>query len=65
VIPHENEKDLKEVPKNIKESLNIVPVKWIDEVLDVALAYAPEMGVEEKKSQKDEAKGSSERINTH
>jgi ATP-dependent Lon protease len=65
VIPHENEKDLKEVPKNIKESLNIVPVKWIDEVLDLALAYAPEMGVEEKKSQKDEAKGSSERINTH
>jgi len=65
VIPHENEKDLKEVPKNIKDSLNIVPVKWIDEVLDVALAYAPEMGVEEKKSQKDEAKGSSERINTH
>ena len=38
VIPHENEKDLKEVPENIKESLEIIPVKWIDEVLEVALS---------------------------
>ena len=41
VIPQENEKDLAEIPKNIKGKLNIVPVKWIDEVLDVALQHAP------------------------
>ncbi|WP_154223632.1 endopeptidase La [Marinicella rhabdoformis] len=37
IIPHENEKDLKEMPDNIKEQLSIIPVKWIDEVLTLAL----------------------------
>jgi len=37
LIPHENERDLVEIPKNIKQSLDIRPVQWIDEVLDVAL----------------------------
>ena len=41
LIPHENEKDLAEIPKNIKDKLDIVPVKWIDEVLDVALQHTP------------------------
>ena len=41
LIPHENEKDLAEIPKNIKDKLNIVPVKWIDEVLEVALQHMP------------------------
>jgi ATP-dependent Lon protease len=41
LIPQENEKDLAEIPKNIKDKLNIVPVKWIDEVLDVALQHLP------------------------
>jgi len=37
VIPEENEKDLAEIPKNITASLAIRPVRWIDEVLDIAL----------------------------
>ena len=41
VIPQENEKDLAEIPKNIKDKLTIVPVKWIDEVLQVALQHMP------------------------
>ena len=42
LIPEENEKDLAEIPKNIKAKLDIRPVKWIDEVLDLALAKSPE-----------------------
>ena len=41
LIPHENEKDLREIPKNIKDKLNIIPVKWIDGVLEVALQHMP------------------------
>jgi ATP-dependent Lon protease len=41
IIPEENTRDLKEIPDNIKADLDIRPVKWIDEVLDVALAYHP------------------------
>ncbi|HEB55953.1 MAG TPA: endopeptidase La [Gammaproteobacteria bacterium] len=42
LIPHENERDLVEIPDNIKESLDIRPVKWIDEVLELALTHLPE-----------------------
>jgi ATP-dependent Lon protease len=42
VIPQENEKDLIEIPKNIKDKLEIRPVKWIDEVLEIALQHKPE-----------------------
>ena len=41
LIPQENEKDLAEIPKNIKDKLNIVPVKWIDQVLEHALERMP------------------------
>ena len=41
LIPQENEKDLAEIPKNIKDKLTIVPVKWIDEVLEQALIHMP------------------------
>jgi len=41
VIPAENEKDLAEIPENIKQNLVIKPVHWIDEVLEVALQYMP------------------------
>jgi ATP-dependent Lon protease len=41
LIPQENEKDLNEIPKNIKSKLKIIPVRWIDEVLEVALATVP------------------------
>ncbi|MEP6885895.1 MAG: endopeptidase La, partial [Gammaproteobacteria bacterium] len=41
LIPDENTKDLAEIPDNIKEKLDIRPVKWIDEVLQVALTHMP------------------------
>jgi ATP-dependent Lon protease len=43
IIPLENERDLAEIPKNIKQNLAIRPVRWIDEVLDIALVERPEM----------------------
>ncbi|MEM8498318.1 MAG: endopeptidase La [Pseudomonadota bacterium] len=42
VIPDENERDLKEIPDNIKQDLEIKPVKWIDQVLELALEHMPE-----------------------
>jgi ATP-dependent Lon protease len=41
VIPVDNQKDLAEIPDNIKGNLDIRPVKWIDEVLEIALASRP------------------------
>jgi ATP-dependent Lon protease len=41
LIPADNEKDLVEIPKNIKDKLTILPVKWIDEVLELALQHMP------------------------
>ncbi|MEY3464436.1 MAG: hypothetical protein RL603_34 [Pseudomonadota bacterium] len=41
VIPVDNQKDLTEIPDNIKGNLKIKPVKWIDEVLEIALASPP------------------------
>ena len=51
LIPQENEKDLAEIPKNIKDKLAIVPVKWIDQVLEIALQHmpVPESESEQKK----------------
>ena len=37
IIPEENRKDLADIPKNVTQGLEIIPVKWIDEVLDIAL----------------------------
>jgi len=67
VIPADNEADLKEIPDNITEALNIRPVKWIDQVLELALVHMPEpysdeefQALESKASQTDEKdKGSS------
>ena len=41
LIPKENAKDLREIPKNIVGKLNIQPVQWIDEVLKIALTEMP------------------------
>ena len=41
IIPADNEKDLVEIPENIKQNLEIKPVHWIDEVLAIALQYIP------------------------
>ncbi|MEW8691464.1 MAG: endopeptidase La [Candidatus Thiodiazotropha endolucinida] len=42
IIPEENERDLVDIPKNIKQNLDIRPVRWIDEVLQVALKEMPQ-----------------------
>ena len=42
LIPQENVKDLAEIPDNVKNELEIIPVKWIDEVLEHALERMPE-----------------------
>jgi ATP-dependent Lon protease len=41
MIPEENVKDLADIPDNVKNHLEIVPVRWIDRVLEVALQYMP------------------------
>jgi len=41
LIPEENRKDLAEIPKNVKEKLDIRPVRWIDQVLEFALQHQP------------------------
>jgi ATP-dependent Lon protease len=41
IIPEENVKDLAEIPDNVKQGLEIVPVKWIDKVLSIALERQP------------------------
>ena len=48
LIPEENRRNLEEVPDNIKEKLDIHPVKWIDEVLDIALVHKPKPLTEEE-----------------
>ncbi|MBO6701558.1 MAG: endopeptidase La [Pseudomonadales bacterium] len=51
LIPDENKRDLKDIPDNIKSDLEIIPVKWIDEVLEVALQRMPEPLEEETDSE--------------
>ncbi len=69
VIPDENQRDLKEIPDNIKADLEIRPVKWIDEVLDIALTFQPEPLKEEAaepvSSENNTAKSATEQISTH
>jgi ATP-dependent Lon protease len=48
LIPEENVKDLAEIPDNVKNRLEIVPVKWIDRVFEVVLERLPEPTVEEE-----------------
>jgi ATP-dependent Lon protease len=55
LIPQENEKDLAEIPKNIKDKLNIIPVRWIDQVLELSLQHMPVPKEKEPDMGKDEA----------
>lgn len=48
LIPEENVKDLQDIPENVKNRLEIVPVRWIDRVLEVALESAPQPLPEEE-----------------
>ena len=70
IIPADNERDLAEIPDNIKAELEIVPARWIDEVLDVALQYQPtpiDADKKPKEAAKEDKDKSSEKkhINTH
>jgi len=69
IIPEENVRDLKEIPDNIKADLNIKPVKWIDEVLEIALQYMPEplSDVASELLMKDESRDTevNDRLRTH
>nr|WP_306799219.1 endopeptidase La [Alcanivorax quisquiliarum] len=70
IIPHENERDLKEIPDNIKAALEIRPVQWIDQVLEIALQHMPtplsEAEVEEElATAEDSKKNDSDRVSTH
>ena len=48
LIPEENVKDLSEIPDNVKNAIEIVPVRWIDKVLELALERTPEPLAEEE-----------------
>lgn len=42
LIPEENVKDLQDIPENVKSELEIIPVRWVDQVLEAALEHMPE-----------------------
>ena len=63
IIPAENERDLTEIPDNIKSELDIVPVNWIDQVLEVALQRLPAPQTEEALPSK-KKEGQQEEIDT-
>jgi ATP-dependent Lon protease len=74
LIPSENVKDLAEIPDNIKGNLDIKPVKWIDEVLAVALKNMPQplavaaeaaVGAGAKPAGKRSAKRSGKQVHAH
>ncbi|MHB1511998.1 MAG: endopeptidase La [Acidiferrobacter sp.] len=66
IIPEENRKDLVELPKNIQESLDIKPLRWIDQVLEVALERIPKPVAEPPEGGKPrEAEPEPKAIRTH
>lgn len=68
LIPKDNERDLRDIPDNIKEDLTIKPVKWIDEVLEHALQYQPKPFTDEEYAEleaQQRENQTSERISTH
>ncbi len=72
IIPEENRRNLDDVPESVKGGLDIHPVRWIDEVLELALSRSPEPLTEEMMRQAEEAakvaaekSGASDSIRTH
>ncbi|NKB37924.1 MAG: endopeptidase La [Gammaproteobacteria bacterium] len=57
LIPWENERELAEIPKNIKQNLEIKPVRWIDEVFELALQHMPTANSDQKKPGGSSSKG--------
>ncbi|KAB7762071.1 endopeptidase La [Xanthomonas sp. LMG 12461] len=66
LIPEENRKDLADIPENVTRDLKIVPVKWIDEVLDLALerplAPKPAADAEQAPSRRKQKASSNPRV---
>ena len=58
LIPHENVKDLAEIPDNVKGAIEIIPVRWIDQVLELALERMPE-------ALPDDTEKTAEKVETH
>ncbi len=71
LIPHDNVKDLKDIPQNIQKDLDIKAVKWVEEVLDLALNEAPialsnaEIEEELHSLEKNLTKNDEDRVSTH
>jgi len=68
LIPEENRRDLTEIPENIKDQLVVKPVKWIDEVLEVALTHLPSPLAEEfkeRKAQRESQQKQNTRVRPH
>ncbi len=69
LIPWDNERDLKEIPDNIKADLKIIPVKWVDQVLEYALQSQPKPYSDEEyqalEAKAQGAKDDNKRISTH
>ncbi len=65
IIPSDNVRDLKEIPENIYADLDILPVKWIDEVLEIALARKPEPLVEDAKVETKDKGADDQEIRAH
>ncbi|HEB92112.1 MAG TPA: endopeptidase La [Gammaproteobacteria bacterium] len=68
LIPEENTRDLVDIPRNIKQSLDIRPVRWIDDVLAVALQHMPDPLPEESETAKPRGRaksGKGKSIHTH
>lgn len=58
IIPQENRRDLKEIPENIKKDITIHPVRWIDEVLELALTRQPKPLIDDSIEKDDTVKKS-------
>ena len=68
LIPEENRKDLAEIPRNVKDKLDIRPVRWIDEVLQVALLHQPtplDEGTAKPATPKAKGKGKEKPLTAH
>ena len=63
LIPEENEKDLPEIPKNIKKDLEIVSVRWIDDVAELALERVPSAPAKTAKPKTAKPKGGAQNDN--
>ena len=69
IIPKDNEPDLQEIPNQIKDSLNIIPVEWVDEIVSLALESEPiplkKISKSKKPKTEKQLKGQTQEKQTH